>query len=217
MIDAFDERVGFSRQFYIGAILIAAALILMRPAYQRLFTVVDREQRDRHLDQEQSVQHSAGTQSLREQEQRETLRALQDTMPKFSSAARAIYEERRSQYLQEKQGNRAVSDTEALSPQLQSHFRTVSELDQAVLNLISRVEDEKIRRAAALIYDLDRHMAFLMPSTWDSRDLYAGHTPPHLLVDRQHQLTRMIGKALRGESIDNEVVEDFVHKGAHRD
>ena len=50
MIDAFDERVGFSRQFYIGAILIAAALILMRPAYQRLFTVVDREQRDRHLD-----------------------------------------------------------------------------------------------------------------------------------------------------------------------
>jgi hypothetical protein len=202
LVDAYDDKVGFPGLFYIGAILIAAGLILMRPIYQRLFDVVDQEQKIQ-FERERDPQ---------EDEQRETLRTLQDLLPQFSSAARAIYEERRSQYLQAKTKAQSLNEPRPLSPNLQPYFQIVSELDQTVLNLITRVKDPKIRKAAGIIYELDRRMAFLEPSTWDSRDLYGGYTPSFLMVDRQHQLTRMIGKLLRGESIDDEVVEDVVHK-----
>jgi hypothetical protein len=126
--DAFDDRVGFPSLVYVGAGLIAAALVIIRPVYARLFTAVDQEKKEFHAQQPHSV---------REEEQRQTLRDLQDLMPRFSTAARAIYEERRGHYLQSKKTSSEPDET-PLTSSLREHFKTVSELDQTVLNLISR-------------------------------------------------------------------------------
>ena len=143
-----------------------------------------------------------------DQDQRNVLEQLQSVLPRYSNAARIIYQERRSHYNRERRGGRESGN---LEPDLREYWRTVNELEQDVENLISRVKDEKIRKAAAVIYQIDRDMAYLMPSTWDSTSLYAGHDPGWLMVDRRRQLTLMIGKVLRGDSIANEVVEDIIH------
>jgi hypothetical protein len=212
VIDLRDPNIGIDDRWYWAAILAALGVLLMRPAYQRWFAIVDQEQREEQ--QRLPVSPSQDAERLREQEQRDTLRQLQDTMPKFSQAARRIYEEQRSSYLADRRRDRQTEQSASQDPDRSVYWRTIIDLDQTVLNLISRVENEKIRQAATLLYQLDRHMAYLLPSTWDATDLYAGRTPSFLMVDRLHQLTRMIGKVLRGESLDDEVVEDFVHRAA---
>jgi hypothetical protein len=140
----------------------------------------------------------------------EALRELQLVMPVFSRAARAMYEEKRSLYLEAKEKG-AVSGTIDATPGYIDSASRLDDLDQQVRDSVSRIDNEKIRTAANQLYEINRHMALLAPSTWDSTRLYAGQDPVLLLVPRQHQLTRMIGKVLSGRSIDDEVVEPFVH------
>jgi hypothetical protein len=146
----------------------------------------------------------------REQGINEALRELQVVMPVFSRAARAMYEEQRSLYLEAKKKGSLAEPIEATPRYIDSANR-LDDLDQQVRDAVSRIDNDKIREAASLLYQLNRHMALLMPSTWDSTRLYAGHDPVFLMVPRQHQLTRMIGKVLSGRPIDDEEVEDFVH------
>jgi hypothetical protein len=161
-----------------------------------------RQERVRQLDEDRERE--------REVEVREALRELQVVMPVFNRASRAMYEESRSLYREAKDKG-STEDVVQATPRYVESANRFDDLDQQVRTLISRIDDEKIREAAGQLYQLDRHMALLAPSTWDSTQLYSGHDPVLLLVPSAHQLTRMIGKVLRGRPIDDEVVEDFVH------
>jgi hypothetical protein len=116
VIDLLDPDIGIDDRWYWAAILAALGVLLMRPAYQRWFAIVDQEQREEQ--QRLPVAPSQDAERLREQEQRDTLRQLQDTMPKFSQAARRIYEEQRSRYLAERPRDRQTEQSAIQDPDL---------------------------------------------------------------------------------------------------
>jgi hypothetical protein len=197
--DMVDDTIGLPALAYVAALFLAFAVAIVTPVYRRIFVAADQEQK------EEAAQQPI---SAREDEQRQTLRELQDLMPRFTAAARRIYEERRRLYLE--------SRTTDIPESLRDSFRTVDELDQQILNLMSRVQNPKIRQAADILYLLGRRMAYFEPATWDSKDLYGGYTPSFIMVDRRNQLTGMIGKVLRGDSIDDVVVTEPVHEAGVR-
>src|SRR4051794_16844729 len=88
VIDLRDPNSGIDDRWYWVAILAALGVLLMRPVCQRWFAIVDQEQREEQ--QRLPVSPNQDAERLREQEQRDTLRHLQDTMPKFSQAARRV-------------------------------------------------------------------------------------------------------------------------------
>jgi len=197
--DMVDDTFGFPALAYVAALFLAFAVAIVTPVYRRVFVAVDQEQKE-----EASLQPI----SAREEEQRQTLTQLQDLMPRFTAAARRIYEERRRLYLE--------SRTTDIPESLRDSFLAVDEFDQQILNLMSRVQNPKIRQAAEILYELGRRMAYFEPATWDSGNLYGGYTPSFIMVDRRNQLTGMIGKVLRGDSIDDVVVTEPVHEAGVR-
>lgn len=198
--DWYDDTSGLPGHFYIAALLFAMGFVLARPLYKRLFESADQEQKVAQRAEEISNRQDDGV------EQKSILRWVQDNLPTYSKAARAIYEKRRHDYLV---GELRPADFDKIEAELRPQYQAMDELEPFLLNQISLIKNQKIRDAAEQIYQLDRHMAFLMPSTWDSETLYAGHTPSWISLDWEREFRAMIGKLLRGESIEIDELSDI--------
>lgn len=149
----------------------------------------------------------------REREQREALREPQLLAPRFSQAARAMFEHEQERYRAQQEGK----EPEALTPdnrlRLEAFVEQFNDLRYTVIAAITRIDSEKIRQIAGNLYVLEEDMALSMPESWaESNVLYGGRSPIQLQVDWQRQLLRMAGKLLRGDSVEDETIEDNVHQ-----
>ena len=148
----------------------------------------------------------------REREQRDALRELQVIMPLFSRASRAMFENLQAHYRAQREGKEPEPLTAEERLRMEAYVEQFNNLRYSVIAGISRIEAEKIRKAAANFSVMDEDMALSMPESWtESSALYRGRSPIPLQVDWQRQRLRMAGKVLRGDGIHDEEVEDKVH------
>lgn len=151
-------------------------------------------------------QRAEDRQSALEQREAEALRELQVILPRFSRAARYMWEDTIGRANAERRGEEFER-----APDLDMYVKEFNALRYDVLTVVSRIGNEKIRQAAGILYVLDEDMALASAVSWQVPGFYGGVTPTFIQVDRQRQLIRMAGKVLRGESIDDEIVEEIVH------
>lgn len=127
-----------------------------------------------------------------EQVEMESLRELQVVLPRFSRAARYLWEDKIGRANSEAQGEEFARDED-----LHLYVTEFNNLRYDVLTIISRIGNEKVRKAASILYTLDEDMALSSTAAWRDSRFYGGHDPMFLQVDRQRQLIRMVGKLLR--------------------
>lgn len=140
----------------------------------------------------------------REQFEHASLVAVQDAVTRFSDASRWIHLERRSRYNFFSRTDRAEGEEyESSYPGFAEHQVVFNSLRFNILPIISRVSNEKVRKAALDLYGLDLDMVLLDPRTWQG-EIYRGDDPVEIQERRLPQFIRMVGKLLRNESIDDE-------------
>lgn len=137
--------------------------------------------------------------------ERESLIAVQDAITRFSDASRWIHLDKRSRLNfaereDREEGGEYVSDY----PNLAEYQLVFNGMRFNLLTTISRVRDEGIRNAALDLYSMGLDMVLLSPMTWRG-NIYGGDDPVLIQERRLPQFIRMVGKLLRGESIDDEV------------
>lgn len=88
-------------------------------------------------------------------------------------------------------------------PNLAEHGVVFNGLRFSILTTIGRVRDERIRTAASDLYYLGRDMVLLRPQSLQGK-IYGGDDPVLIQDRRLPQFIRMVGKVLKGESIDDE-------------
>jgi hypothetical protein len=129
-------------------------------------------------------------------------------LPSFSRAARALYEARQERYA-------AAQSGEELSkgrPDLDEYVAQFNDLRYVAMSSITKIGNEKLRRRAGHLYQLDESMALSDPVVWRSgQRVFGGYDPVLLQVNWQEQLLSMSGRLYRGESIEGDFVEENMH------
>lgn len=192
-----------------GLITGGASLFALRIQHQHALT-----QQQGQWDHEQQAlkeQREADRRQEFERAQREALHELEVLMPSFSQDARAIYEAKQAQRLARSEGK----DPPDIAAEIDTHVRQFNNRRYAVIGCVSRIANDKLRRRAGHLYQLNEAMGVGSAEFWrpDVRGkAFGGHDPILVQTDWQEQMLSMLGRLYRGESIDADVVEDNVHQ-----
>lgn len=143
-----------------------------------------------------------------DRDQVEAMRALEIGLVSFSRAARSLFEAKQDRYKLEKAGKALP----VVDEELQSAINQFNDLRYVVLGWVAKIDNEKLRRRAVHLYELDEAMAFSEPFVWhpDGKS-FGGYDPIMLQVTWQEQMIRILGRLYRKSSIDHEFVEEHPH------
>jgi hypothetical protein len=158
--------------------------------------------------EEREQQRELDRQREYERAQLEAIRQLELVLPSFSRAARTLYEARQERYAAAQSGR----ELPEWQPDLEEYVAQFNDLRYVAMGSITKIGNEKLRRRAGHLYQLDESMALSDPFVWTpGRETFGGHDPVVLQVNWQEQLLSMSGRLYRGESIEGEFVEESMH------
>jgi hypothetical protein len=125
----------------------------------------DRQEQWQHERETQQLQREQDKQVEREAIQRETMRELEIAMPSFSGAARAMYEWGQVRYAATQAGEDIPEPPESFA----SEVEQFNKLRYSVMGCIARTGNEKLRRRALHLFNLNEAMGVGDPAVWAMR------------------------------------------------
>lgn len=169
-----------------------------------------REDLQAEREQQRAAWDNARADREREREH-DLLVQLQVELPRFSRAARVIYENKlAAEHLRPDDENE--KDVFTPDPRDAPFLEEFNTMRIPMLATISRIQDDTLREAALIVHELDVAMAVGNVETWRHGDFWGGANPILQQVERLNQVVAMAGRLIRGELIDPDELMPVEHR-----